>query len=315
MSARPFLSAVVPAFNEAESLPELHRELAAALEGMGKPWEVIYVDDGSRDGTDEAIGRLATGDPRVRGVALRRNFGKSAALATGFKMARGEWVATLDADLQDDPAELPRLAAALEGGLDLVSGWKQHRQDPITKTLPSRLFNGVTSWVAGVRLHDFNCGFKLYRREVVEAIEVYGELHRFMPALAHWRGFRVGEVPVRHRARRYGKSKFGAARFVNGFLDLMAAAFISTSALKPLHVFGRIGILCLALGSLPGFFFVGQWLHHEPLRVRPLMLLGVGLALVGVQFILMGLLGEMIAHMGARSDYPLRRRWNVDPGA
>ena len=312
MSGVPHLSVVIPAYNEAESLPELHRELAAALEAIGRPWEVIYVDDGSRDGSDEVIARLAAADPRVRGAVLRRNFGKSAALATGFRLARGEWVATLDADLQDDPAELQRLIEALAQGHDLVSGWKQDRKDPITKTLPSWLFNAVTSSVAGLKLHDFNCGFKLYRRQVTEAVEIYGELHSFIPALAHWRGFRVGEVPVRHRARRFGKSKFGAARFINGFLDLLAAAFISTSALKPLHVFGRIGLLFLVLGVAIGAWFVVQWAGGEPMRVRPLMLLGVGLVLLGIQFVLMGLLGEMIAHQGARADYPVRRRFNLD---
>jgi glycosyltransferase involved in cell wall biosynthesis len=313
VSEHPYISVVVPAYNEVESLPELNRELVAALDGLGRPWEIVYVDDGSRDGTDAVIATLAAADPRVRGAILRRNFGKSAALATGFKRVRGEWVVTLDADLQDDPSELPRLVAALEGGLDLVSGWKQKRQDPITKTLPSALFNAVTSAVAGVRLHDFNCGFKLYRREVVDAIDVYGELHRFMPALAHWRGFRVGEVPVHHRARRFGQSKFGAARFINGFLDLLSAAFISTSALKPLHVFGRIGLLFLVAGGLMGGWFVVDWLRGVPMHVRPLMLLGVGLVLLAIQFILMGLLGEMIASMRARDDYPLRR-WHGPEG-
>ena len=311
----PRLSVVVPAYNEAESLPELARELAAALDALGKPWEIVFVDDGSRDGTDRVVAALAAADPRVRGVSLRQNFGKSAALATGFRLARGEWIATLDADLQDDPAELPRLVAALEQGLDLVSGWKRKRRDPITKTAPSRLFNLVTSWVAGIRLHDFNCGFKLYRREVAESLEIYGELHRFVPALAHWRGFRVGEVPVQHRARRYGRSKFGAARFVNGFLDLLSAAFISTSALKPLHVFGRIGLGFLALGVGIGIWFVVQWAGGEPMRVRPLMLVGTGFGLIGVQFILMGLLGEMIAHLGAGVEYPVRQRYGLDADA
>jgi glycosyltransferase involved in cell wall biosynthesis len=306
---------VIPAYNEAESLPELQRELAAALDAFGRPWEAIYVDDGSRDGTDRAIEALAAADPRVRGVSFRRNFGKSAALATGFRIARGEWIVTMDADLQDDPAELPKLAEMLDRGLDLVSGWKLKRRDPITKTLPSRLFNAVTSWVAGIRLHDFNCGFKLYRREVAEAIDVYGELHRFVPALAHWAGFRVGEVGVRHRARRYGRSKFGAARFVNGFLDLLSAAFISTSALKPLHVFGRIGLLFFAVGALEAAWFVVQWAMGEPMRVRPLMLIGVTLVLLGFQFVLMGLLGEMIANLRARTEYPVRRRWNLGDGA
>ena len=315
MSERPRLSVVIAAFNEAESLPELHRELVTVLTALGHPWEILYVDDGSRDGTDALVAGFAAADPRVRGAVLRRNFGKSAALATGFRLARGEWIATMDADLQDDPAELPRLVEALVQGQDVISGWKQNRQDPLTKTLPSLLFNAVTSMVAGVRLHDFNCGFKLYRREVTEAIEVYGEFHRFIPALAHWRGFRVAEVPVRHRARRYGKSKFGASRFINGFLDLLAAAFISTSALKPLHVFGRIGLLFLVVGAGIGIWFVVHWAGGEPMRVRPLMLLGVGLVLLGIQFVLMGLLGEMIAYQGARAEYPVRQRINLDERA
>lgn len=308
----PRLSVVVPAYNEAESLPELHRELVAALTALHMTWEILYVDDGSRDGTDRAIEAICGADPRARGILLSRNFGKSAALATGFKAVRGEFVCTMDADLQDDPNELPKLFAALEQGYDLVSGWKVKRLDPVTKRWPSKLFNMVTSQVAGVKLHDFNCGFKLYRREVVEALEVYGELHRFLPALSHWRGFRVGEVGVNHRARRYGQSKFGASRFVNGFLDLLTAAFISTSALKPLHVFGRIGLLFLLTGFGLGVWFVAQWLHGDPLRVRPLMLFGAACVLLGIQFILMGLLGEMIAHQSARDDYPVRRRFNLD---
>ena len=313
--SEPRLSVVVPAYNEAESLPELHRELRAALEAMGTSWEVLYVDDGSRDGTDQVIEKLCAGDPHAHGILLLRNFGKSAALATGFKAVRGEYVCTMDADLQDDPAELPRLFEALDQGLDLVSGWKVKRRDPLTKRWPSKLLNAVTSAVAGVRLHDFNCGFKLYRREVVDALEVYGELHRFLPALAHWRGFRVGEVGVNHRPRRFGQSKFGASRFVNGFLDLLTAAFISTSALKPLHVFGRIGLAFLLTGFGLGVWFVVQWAHGEPLRVRPLMLFGAASVLLGIQFILMGLLGEMIAHLAARSEYPVRRRYNLDGDA
>ncbi len=315
VSERPGISAVVPAYNEVESLAELHGQLVQALEATGRTWEILYVDDGSRDGTDRAIAALCESDRRVSAVSLRRNFGKSAALATGFRLARGEWVVTLDADLQDDPAELPKLVTALEGGLDLVSGWKQSRQDPITKTLPSRLFNAVTSSVSGVTLHDFNCGFKLYRREVVEAVDVYGERHRFVPALAHWQGFRVGEVPVHHRPRRYGRSKFGAARFINGFLDLISAAFLSTSGLKPLHVFGRIGLGSLAVGVLMGLWFIAQWLGGEPMRVRPLMLFGAGLVLLGILLMLMGLLGEMIVHSAPRPQYPTRNRIHLDGDA
>jgi len=308
----PRLSVVVPAYNEAESLPELHRELQAALDPFDMTWEVLYVDDGSRDGTDRAIERICAEDPRARGILLSRNFGKSAALATGFKAVRGTLVCTMDADLQDDPAELPKLFAVLDQGFDLVSGWKVKRRDPLTKRLPSKLFNTVTSAVAGVRLHDFNCGFKLYRREVVDALEVYGELHRFLPALAHWRGFRVGEVGVNHRPRRFGQSKFGASRFVNGFLDLLTAAFISTSALKPLHVFGRIGLVFLLAGFGLAVWFIVQWAQGEPLRVRPLMLFGAASVLLGIQFILMGLLGEMIAHQSARDEYPVRRRFHSE---
>ncbi len=311
-SGGPRLSVVVPAYNEAESLPELHKELTASLEALGMSWEIVYVDDGSRDGTDRVLESLCLDEPRARGILLSRNFGKSAALATAFKAVRGEFVCTMDADLQDDPHELPRLFAALDQGFDLVSGWKVKRLDPITKRWPSKLFNAVTSMVAGVRLHDFNCGYKLYRREVVDSLEVYGELHRFLPALSHWRGFRVGEVGVNHRARRHGQSKFGASRFVNGFLDLLTAAFISTSALKPLHVFGRIGLLFFLVGLGLAVWFVAQWLHGDPLRVRPLMLLGAACVLLGIQFILMGLLGEMIAHQSARDDYPVRRRINFE---
>jgi glycosyltransferase involved in cell wall biosynthesis len=312
VSDRPGISAVVPAYNEAESLPELHRELTAALDHSGRTWEIVYVDDGSRDGTERVLAELCGSDTRVRCLSFRRNFGKSAALATGFRLARGEWVLTLDADLQDDPAELPKLIAALEEGHDLVSGWKHRRQDPITKTLPSRLFNAVTSSVSGITLHDFNCGFKLYRREVTESVDVYGERHRFVPALAHWQGFRVGEVSVHHRARRHGRSKFGASRFINGFLDLISAAFLSTSGLKPLHVFGRIGLGFLTLGAIIGLWFVSLWFGGEPMRVRPLMLFGAGLVLLGILLMLMGLLGEMIVHSAPRPIYPTRNRLNLD---
>ena len=312
VSAAPKISVVVPLVNEAEGLNELYAELKSTLDAQGRPWELLLIDDGSRDGSDRVIAALAAADPRVRGVSLRRNFGKSAALATGFRRARGDWVVTMDADLQDDPAELPKLIQALQGGYDLVSGWKLNRQDPLTKTLPSKLFNVVTSWVSGIRLHDFNCGFKLYRREVTEALEVYGELHRFLPALAHWRGFRVTEVRVAHRARRYGHSKFGASRFLNGFLDLLSAAFISTTGLKPLHLFGRVGLLFLVVGGGIGIYFAVLWIGGEPMRVRPLMLFGAGLVLLGIQFILMGLLGEMIASFGSRVEYPVRESYNLE---
>jgi len=309
----PDLSAVIPVYDEAESLPELYNRMRAAAGTAGLRYEILFVDDGSTDDTPRILKKLAAEDPAVKVISFRRNFGKSAALAVAFQRARGRYVLTLDGDLQDDPAELPRLVAALESnGYDLVSGWKQVRHDPWTKTLPSRLFNAVTAAFAGIRLHDFNCGLKLYRREVVESIEVYGEFHRFLPALAYWRGFRVGEIAVTHHARRFGRSKFGAARFINGFLDLIAAMFLSRNALKPLHVFGRLALLTGGVGVLINLYFLVVWLFGEPLRVRPILVLGLVLVVVGVQLLLMGLLGEMIASTRPKTDWPVRFTANLD---
>jgi glycosyltransferase involved in cell wall biosynthesis len=311
--ARPQISFVVPVYDEAESLVTLHGEIVRAAEAQGLSFEVLYVDDGSRDGSDRVLLGLADQDPRVRVASFRRNFGKSAALALAFGGARGEYVMTLDADLQDDPAELASLLRTMEeGGYDVVSGWKVQRRDPWTKTLPSKLFNAVTARATGTKLHDMNCGLKLYRREVVEAIEVYGELHRFLPALANWKGFKVGECPVHHRPRQHGRSKFGASRFVNGFLDLMAVSFVQTSALKPLHVFGRAGLGCLVAGFLIEAWFLVQWAFGEPLRVRPLLVLGGVLAILGIQLLSMGLLGEMIASQRPKTEFPVRawRNWD-----
>jgi glycosyltransferase involved in cell wall biosynthesis len=311
----PDLSVVVPVYDEAQSLPELYNRMRAAAGAAGFSYEFLFIDDGSTDDTPRVLRQLAADDPAVRVISFRRNFGKSAALAVAFARVRGRYVLTLDGDLQDDPAELSRLLEALESrGLDLVSGWKQVRHDPWTKTWPSKLFNSVTAAMCGLPLHDFNCGLKLYRREVVESIEVYGEFHRFLPALAHWRGFRVGELPVTHHARQYGKSKFGAARFINGFLDLIAAMFLSRNALKPLHVFGRMALLSGGAGLLISAWFFVTWLLKEPVRVRPLFVLGLVLIVVAVQLLLMGLLGEMIAHLGAHRIYSERRRYNLESG-
>jgi len=309
----PDLTYVVPVFDEAQSLPELYNRMRAAAGAAGLRAEYLFVDDGSTDDTPRILKRLAEDDPAVRVISFRRNFGKSAALAVAFTHVRGRYVMTLDGDLQDDPAELSRLLEALDGqGLDLVSGWKQVRHDPWTKTWPSKLFNAVTASVSGLKLHDFNCGLKLYRREVVESIEVYGEFHRFLPALAHWRGFRVGELSVTHHARRFGKSKFGAARFINGFLDLIAAMFLSRNALKPLHVFGRMALLSGGAGILISLYFFGTWLFGQPLRVRPMLVLGLVLVVVAIQLLLMGLLGEMIAAGRPKTDWPVRFTANLD---
>ncbi len=302
------VTVLIPAYNEAESLGELIPELDQVLRGLGKEYEILLVDDGSSDGTSEVVTGLRARFPTLGLLELRRNFGKSAALNTGFQHARGRYVVTMDADLQDDPAEVPALIEDLERRhLDLVSGWKKTRHDPITKTLPSRLFNRVTSWMTGIKLHDFNCGLKVYRREVVESVRLYGEMHRYIPVLAHGEGFRIGEKEVRHRPRRYGRSKFGSSRFVNGFLDLLEVMFLAGGRRTPLHVFGRWGTGLLSLGGAINLYMLAIWILEGHLRVRPLLLFGVILVILGIQFISMGLLAELIFAPAMRKrSYPLR---------
>jgi glycosyltransferase involved in cell wall biosynthesis len=309
--ARIEVSVVLPVLDEVESLGVLHRELTEVLTRLGRPYEILFIDDGSRDGSFERVEKLALEDDRVRGVQLRRNFGKAAALAVGFREARGDTIVTLDADLQDEPAEVPKLLNRLEDGFDLVSGWKQDRQDPRSKTWPSRLFNWVTGFLTGVRLHDFNSGFKIYRREVVEEIRLYGELHRFIPALAAWRGFRVTEVPVHHRPRRYGHSKFGSARLWRGFLDLLTVLFLTRYTRRPLHLFGGLGLIAWTVGFAVNSYLTGIWLAGaQPIGTRPLLAFGVLSMLVGVQFFAVGLLSELVLSYQTRSadDVSIRRR-------
>ena len=292
----PDLSIVVPVYDEAESLPELVRQIRSACEGAGYAFEVWLVDDGSRDGSWDVIEGLHEDDPRFAGLRLRRNYGKSAALARGFEHARGRYVVTLDADLQDDPAEIPAMVGMLREGADLVSGWKQTRNDPLSKTVPSRFFNFVTRSLSGIPLHDFNCGLKAYRGEVVKHVRLYGELHRYIPLLAKWEGYdRIAEKPVNHRPRVHGRTKFGLERFIRGFLDLLTVAFLTRFAARPMHFFGTMGTL-----SFIGGFVVSLWLSidkvvfGQPLSDRPLLLLGAILLLLGAQLFLTGLLGEMI---------------------
>ncbi len=293
------LSIVIPLLDEAESLPQLHAELCDAIAALG--WqdasEILFIDDGSRDASPQVLEQLFASDPRVQVIQFRRNFGKSAALAAGFAAARGDYVVTMDADLQDVPAALPSLLAPLEADTaDLVSGWKAERNDPPSKTLPSALFNAVVRFASGVKLHDFNCGYKAYRREVVADLPLYGELHRYIPVLAHDRGFRVVEQAVPHRARAFGHSKFGPARFIRGFFDLLTVTFLTQYTRRPLHLFGSIGAMSFALG-----FLISAWLafvklvQGEAIGHRPLLTLGVLLLIVGTQFIVFGLLAEMIA--------------------
>jgi glycosyltransferase involved in cell wall biosynthesis len=305
------VSVVLPVLDEVESLGVLYRELTDVLEALGRPYELIFVDDGSRDGSFEKLEKLHRTDDRVRVVQLRRNFGKAAALAVGFREARGAIIVTLDADLQDDPAELPRLLARLEEGRDLVSGWKRERQDPRSKTWPSRLFNWVTGWLTGLRLHDFNSGFKVYRREVVEELRLYGELHRFIPAMAAWRGFRVDEVPVHHRPRRFGRSKYGSARFWRGCLDLLTVLFLTRYTRRPLHLFGGLGLLAWTAGFGANLYLTGLWLLGvRPIGSRPLLAFGVLSMLVGAQFFSVGLLSELLLSYQTRStdDVSIRSR-------
>lgn len=288
------VSVVIPAYNEAESLPELIERIGETLGAAGRTHEIWVVDDGSRDGTFAVVAEIARARPEVHAVALSRNFGKAAALSAGFARARGRYVVTMDADLQDDPAELPRLLAALEEGYDLISGWKQDRKDGFVKNQSSRVFNAVTSLMTGLRLHDFNCGLKAYRAEVVRALRVYGEMHRFIPAMAHLEGFRVRELPVRHHRRRHGRTKYGMNRFLNGFLDLLTLTFLNSRSTSPLHFFGRVGLAMFVAGALINGYFLGEWILGHGLRVRPLLLLGVVLVIMAVQFVSLGLVAELI---------------------
>ncbi len=307
--ASPELSLIIPVFDEAESLPELAERIRAALEPAGRPFEVWLVDDGSTDGSWEVVRRLHREDPRFVGLRLRRNYGKSAALAVGFAHARGRYVATLDADLQDDPAELPAMFRRLDAGADLVSGWKQKRHDPLSKTIPSRFFNGVTRLVSGIPLHDFNSGIKAYRAEVVKNVRVYGELHRYIPLLARWEGYtRIEEQPVQHHPRRHGRTKFGVERFVRGFLDLVTVVFVTRFGRRPMHFFGGLGTLSFLGGFAISLWLSVGWLLGTPIGNRPLFFLGIMLVLLGAQLFLTGFLGEMIVRpqMERTDDVHLR---------
>ncbi len=303
------ISIVIPAYNEKESFPELLRQIKDAVQPMKMAYEIIIVDDGSNDGTMETLRNLKTQYPELKVISFRKNYGKSAALCEGFKTVQGKYVITMDADLQDNPAEIPNLIAKLEEGYDLVSGWKRKRHDPISKTLPSRLFNFVTSRLTGIRLHDFNCGLKAYRQEVVKDLNVYGELHRFLPVLAHWNGFRVTEIEVVHRPRKYGRTKFGISRFFNGFFDLMTVLFLTRFRTSPLHVFGMMGLISVLAGLAIETYLTIGWFMGERIRNRPLFYLGILAIMVGVQFFVFGLLGEMIsAGFSERVEYSIKEK-------
>lgn len=314
--ATPWLSLVIPLYNEAESLRSLHLMIQEALHDAH--YETIFVDDGSIDASPSVLEEIRFHDRRVRIIRLARNFGKAEALATGFREARGQVIVTLDADLQDDPQEILKLVNTLGHGYDLVNGWKQERQDPWSKRFPSRVFNILAGLATGVRFKDVNSGFKAYRREVVEALDVYGEMHRLLPILAYWKGFRVAEVPVNHRRRRFGASKYGGGRFLAGALDLLTVTYLIRFGRKPLHLFGLFGGACLATGILVNLYLTGVWLSGEPIGTRPLLQFGILLMVTGVQFLTLGLLGEMIT-LGSLDPKPRGPRYEViepeDPAA
>lgn len=289
------ISVVVPLYNEEESLPELHAAIVKAL-SKTYSFEIIFSDDGSDDSSWAVIKELAALHPEVSGLSLRRNYGKSVALQAAFEAARGKYVVTMDADLQDDPNEVPAMIAMLEEGYDLISGWKKERFDPVSKTVPSKFFNFVTRKAAGINLHDFNCGLKAYRAEVIKHIYLYGELHRYIPMLAKKEGFgRIGEKVVKHHPRKYGKTKFGLSRFINGFLDLITILFVQRYLQKPMHFFGTFGILMLAAGTGVNLYLaVIKLFFGQPIGDRPLLFLGILLMVLGIQFLSTGLLGELI---------------------
>lgn len=305
------ISIVIPLYDEEKSLRELYDKIKYALNRNSR-YEIIFIDDGSTDGSWRVLSELRSRDRKVKLIRFRRNFGKSAALSIGFAQAEGQFVITMDADLQDDPNEISNLVNELKKGYDLVSGWKKKRKDPITKTIPSRFFNFITSMMTGIRLHDFNCGLKGYRKDVVKEVKIYGELHRYIPVLAHWLGFKIGEIPVQHHARKYGKTKFGIGRFWKGFLDLLTVLFTTRYLQRPLHLFGFWGIVFFLAGfGIDLYLTFLKIFEGMSLSNRPLFLAGVLFIIVGVQFISIGLIGEIISKTRATLDkeYSVREIW------
>ena len=307
----PEVSVIVPVLNEAGTVVELSQRVAEVLDRIGRRFEILFVDDGSSDETRQRVKEAHEIDNRVKLVSLRRNFGKAAALCAGFDHSHGEILITMDGDLQDDPDEIPHFLEKLESeDLDLVSGWKEQRQDPASKRYPSRLFNWVTRKLASVDLHDFNCGFKAYRREVLDEIALYGELHRYIPVLASRRGFKLGELSVVHHPREHGTSKYGWDRYYKGLLDLITVLFITKYTRRPLHLFGMIGLSSLFVGFGINVYLAVLWLSGQTLSNRPLLLLGILLMLLGIQVLTTGLIGEMITfkNFNRTDTYSVRER-------
>jgi glycosyltransferase involved in cell wall biosynthesis len=307
------ISVLIPLYNEEESLGELISWIQRVMTDHGFSFEIILVDDGSSDGSWQLIEKLASGNKNIKGIKFRRNYGKSAALNEGFSVAQGQVVITMDADLQDSPEEIPGLYLMVrDQGFDLVSGWKKKRHDPVTKTIPSRFFNGVTRCMSGIKLHDFNCGLKAYRQEAVKNIEIYGEMHRYIPVIAKWAGFnKIGEKIVEHQARKFGRTKFGMERFINGFLDLLSITFVARFGRKPMHLFGLLGTLIFLAGFvIAGYLAYGRmFMDIYKMTDRPLFYFGLLAMVLGTQLFLAGFLAEMIArNSGDRNKYQVEKR-------
>jgi glycosyltransferase involved in cell wall biosynthesis len=298
----PELSVVVPVYDEVDSLEQLHAEVTAACEQLGRSHELIFVDDGSRDGSADKLDAIAADDARVRVVHFRRNFGKSPALAAAFERARGKIVIQLDADLQDDPALIGEFVTKIEAGADLVSGWKKRRHDPLGKTLPSRLFNWVVRTLSGIPLRDFNCGYKAYRIECIRELSIYGGFHRFLPVLAGARGFRIEQIVVNHRPRTHGRSKYGIRRFFDGLLDLLTVLLVTRFRTRPLHFFGIPGFALGAAGLAILTYLTVLWFSGESIGARPLLTLGVLLTITSFQFVGIGLLAELLVRTTVQPD-------------
>ena len=299
------VSVVIPLLNEKENLKELYPRLKKVLEETGDDYEIIFVDDGSTDGSLDVLKRFSSQDPKVKIISFRKNFGKATALHYGFKAANGDVIITMDADLQDMPEEIPTLLKKLEEGYDLVSGWKFDRKDGFIKRFSSKIFNSITSFVSGVKLHDFNCGLKAYRKETLKELELYGELHRFIPLLVNWKGFKVGEVKVNHAPRKYGESKFGGERFLRGFFDLLTVTLLTKYTHKPLHLFGLLGLLLSTGGFVINLYLTILWFSGKFIGHRPLLMLGILLMIIGIQFIFFGLLAELVVFSTRGKEYPI----------
>ncbi|MDR1021053.1 MAG: glycosyltransferase family 2 protein [Synergistaceae bacterium] len=297
------ISFVIPCFNEEDSLKALCEEIIKNISALKHEYEIIFVDDGSTDNSVNVIKHLIADNNSVRLISFRKNLGKSLALQSGFRNCNGDIIITMDADLQDDPCEINKFIEKIEEGYDLVSGWKYERHDPLEKRFPSKIFNKTVSYLSGVRLHDFNCGFKAYRREVTQNVDIYGELHRYIPVLAHRKGFRIAEIKITHNSRQYGKSKFGMERYLRGFFDSITVVFLSKYYDRPMHIFGRLGGGVSLIGVLISTYLSIEWLRGFPIGNRPLLLLGILCILLGVQLFSIGLIGDMMLDTTYRYRY------------